>query len=202
MVPALGCEFFGMLGVMRHSMAWPEMVTRGGDNFREAIAGGDADLALTRSMPVNHPGDAVLDLDARVHLDEVELAVLVHEELDGPCVPVADVLCHAQWLLRRSARIFGRDHEAGGLFDELLVRRWMSTALVAEAPPCSVGENLELDVGGRSMNFFEVEVAVAEGAPRPRRRPAGEPGQLSAERTMRIPRPPPPAAALSMTGSR
>ena len=33
-------------------------------------------------------GDRVLHLDARVHLDEVELAALVHEELDGAGIGV------------------------------------------------------------------------------------------------------------------
>ena len=34
----------------------------------------------------------MLDLDARVHLDEVERAVLVHQELDGAGVGIADRL--------------------------------------------------------------------------------------------------------------
>jgi hypothetical protein len=54
--------------------------------------------ALTMSMPVTSLGDRVLDLHAGVHLDEVELAVLV-EELEGAGVAVAD-----SWQAARSAR--------------------------------------------------------------------------------------------------
>ena len=39
--------------------------------------------ALTMSMPVTCLGDGVLDLDARIDLDEVEVAgVGIHQELD------------------------------------------------------------------------------------------------------------------------
>jgi hypothetical protein len=34
----------------------------------------------------------MLHLDARVHLDEVDLAILIHQELDRPGIPVADIL--------------------------------------------------------------------------------------------------------------
>jgi hypothetical protein len=40
---------------------------------------------------VDELGDRVLDLQARVHLEEVEAAVLVHDEFDRPRVDVADV---------------------------------------------------------------------------------------------------------------
>ena len=39
-------------------------------------------------MPVDHLGDRVLDLDARVHFDEVVVAVAVDDELDRAGVGV------------------------------------------------------------------------------------------------------------------
>ena len=42
-------------------------------------AGGDADLLVHEVDPGDHLGDRMLDLDAGVHLDEVEFAVLVQE---------------------------------------------------------------------------------------------------------------------------
>ena len=47
--------------------------------------------ALTRSMAGDRLGDGVLDLDARVDLDEVVTAVLADQELDRAGVDVADV---------------------------------------------------------------------------------------------------------------
>ena len=38
----------------------------------------------------DHFGDGMLHLDAGIHLDEVEAAVLVHQELDGAGVVIAD----------------------------------------------------------------------------------------------------------------
>ena len=139
---------------------------RGGDYIGEALAGGDADLGLDEVDAGDHLGDAVLDLDAGVHLDEVELAVLVHEELDGPGVPVADVLHASLDGLAHLGAQFGRDHETGGLFDELLVAALDGALALTQAEDVAVlvGENLELDVAGALDEFFEVEVTVAEGA--------------------------------------
>ena len=58
-----------------------------GEGHRQA--GGDADLLLHQVDVVDRLGDRVLDLQAGVHLDEVELAVLV-EELDGAGAGVVD----------------------------------------------------------------------------------------------------------------
>jgi hypothetical protein len=48
----------------------------------EGPAGGDADLFVDQIDAGDHLGYGMLDLQAGVHLDEVELAVLV-EEFDG-----------------------------------------------------------------------------------------------------------------------
>ena len=45
----------------------------------ELGAGGDSDLLEDQIDVGDHLGHRMLDLDARVHLDEVELAVLVQE---------------------------------------------------------------------------------------------------------------------------
>ena len=62
-------------------MAWPlklDVLLR----ERQVAAGGDADLLEHEVDVGDHLGHRMLDLDAGVHLDEIELAVLV-EELDG-----------------------------------------------------------------------------------------------------------------------
>ena len=57
----------------------------------ERLAGGDAQLRLHEVDVGDLLGDRVLDLDARVHLDEDVVAVAVEQELDGARVAVADV---------------------------------------------------------------------------------------------------------------
>ena len=55
----------------------------------EPAAAGDADLLAHQVDAAHHLGDRVLDLQAGVHLDEGELAVLV-EELERAGVAVAE----------------------------------------------------------------------------------------------------------------
>ena len=75
---------------MRHSMAWPRISSLAGRMASSALAGGDAQLRLDQIDAGDEFGDRVFHLDAGVHLDEVELAVFVHQELDGAGVLVAD----------------------------------------------------------------------------------------------------------------
>ena len=56
----------------------------------------------------------MLHLDARIHLDEVDLAIFIHQELNRPGVPVADIF---QRLLDRLAQLLAqlrRHHAAIG----------------------------------------------------------------------------------------
>ena len=57
---------------------------------RQLVAGGGADLLEDQIDVGDHFRHRMLDLDARVHLDEIELAVLV-EELDGADAEIGDV---------------------------------------------------------------------------------------------------------------
>ena len=51
----------------------------------------NANLGLHQVAHGDQLGDRVLNLDARVDLDEVEVALLVHEELDRTGVAIANV---------------------------------------------------------------------------------------------------------------
>ena len=95
-----------------------------------------------------------------------------------------------------------RDHEAWRLFDELLVTALDGALALAEGEDVAVlvGEDLELDVARALDELFHVEVAVAEGAAASLEACWKRSGSSSAVRTMRMPRPPPPATALRMTG--
>ena len=64
-----------------HDVALPE---------RELLAGRDADLLLHDVDAGDHLGHRMLDLDARVHLDEEELVVLV-QELERAGAAIADL---------------------------------------------------------------------------------------------------------------
>jgi hypothetical protein len=57
---------------------------------RESAAGGDADLLMHEIDAGDRFRHRMLDLQAGVHLDEIELAVLV-EELDGAGAGIAEI---------------------------------------------------------------------------------------------------------------
>ena len=58
----------------------------------EQLAGGDADLFLHDVDAGDFLGDRVFDLNARVHLDEVELAALAQQHLDRAGIDVLHAL--------------------------------------------------------------------------------------------------------------
>jgi len=66
-------------------------------------------------------GDGMLDLYPRVHLDEVEVALGIHEELDRPRVLVLGRLGGANGRLAHLLAQVGREEGGGRLLDELLV---------------------------------------------------------------------------------
>ena len=66
----------GSSAVIRHSIAWPEK-RNVALRVAKLRAGGDADLLAHQVDAADHLGHRMLHLQARIHLDEGELAVLV-----------------------------------------------------------------------------------------------------------------------------
>ena len=89
MRPGDGTNVYGSSALMRHSIAWPRF-TMSRWRKRSFVPGGDADLLLHDVDAGDELGHRVLDLHARVHLDEVELVVLV-QELERAGAAIADL---------------------------------------------------------------------------------------------------------------
>ena len=87
---------------------------------RQLFARGDADLLLHDVDAGDHFGHRVLDLDAGVHLDEVELAVLV-EELEGAGAAVADLAAGLGAAFADLVAQFRGQVGRGRFLDDLLV---------------------------------------------------------------------------------
>jgi hypothetical protein len=107
----------------------------------------------------------VLHLEAGVHLQEVEVAVLVHQELDGPGADVADGASRGDRHLAHAGAHRLVDHRRGGLLDDLLVAALHRAVALAEVDgvPLGVGEDLHLDVARPDHRLLEVDRVVAEG---------------------------------------
>ena len=182
-------------------MAWPRGFMLVGR--RQRLAGRDADLLLDQVDAGDHLGHRVLDLDARVHLHEVEAPVAVEQELDR-----AGVLVAARARAERDRGVahllaqLGRERRRRRLLDQLLVAALDRALALAQVDDVAVAvaEDLELDVARLDQVLLEVDRAVAEGL----RRLVARGGELAVDllgaSTMRMPRPPPPAAALRITG--
>jgi hypothetical protein len=183
-------------------MAWPRISSFAGRISLEPLAGRDAQLRLHQVDAGDGFGHRVLHLDARVHLDEVELPVFVHQELDGAGVLVADVGEAAAESLADLLAHLRRDLQAGRFFNQLLVAALDGALALKERGHVAVlvGQDLELDVARLLDELFHVELAVAEGVGCLGVGGMKEIGQFLGVRTMRMPRPPPPALALRMTG--
>ena len=112
-------------------------------------------------------GHRVLDLDPRIGLDEVRVAVLVHEELERPEVgepgrPGEDEGGRDDPIAKGRIEVGG-----GGDLDDLLPAPLEAALALAEVDDTSVSVpgNLDLDVPRPRDETLDVELSAAEGPP-------------------------------------
>ena len=90
-LPCRRREFLGMLRVDSTLDRVPAMHDRSHQHVLHAVSSRNQNLALHKVDVRDHLGDRMLHLYARIHFDEIETPVLVHQKLDRACVDVADV---------------------------------------------------------------------------------------------------------------
>lgn len=148
-------------------------------------------------------GDGMLHLNAWIDLDEVELAGIgIHQIFDRAG---ADIICRGsdlqrigrQLLALRFAEIWCRR-----TLDHLLVTTLDRTIALEQMYDVSmrIAENLALDVAGALDQLFEIDLVLAEGGLRFALGLGHFTRQVFLLRMARMPRPPPPQEAFSMTG--
>ena len=130
----------------------------------QRLAARHAQLQFDEVETGNHFGDGMLDLQARVHLEEIERAALIEQELHGAGADIADC---ARGLDRCGAHSFaqvGRHDGAGRFLDHLLVASLHRTVALAEMDDCAVvvGEHLDFDMARPNDGLLEDQVAIAE----------------------------------------
>ena len=170
---------------------------------RQPLAGRDANLLLDDVDAGDELGDRVLDLQARVRLEEVEVPARVHQELERAGVGVLHGARGVDDGRAELAALLLGERQRRRLFDELLVAALDRALALAEVHDVAVlvAEHLDLDVARRLDVLLEVDVADAErGFGLARRGLERLPRARPALRTTRMPRPPPPATALMITG--
>ena len=135
----------------------------------ERRALGDHDLRPDDVDAGDLLGHRMLDLDARVDLDEVEGAgVAVHQELDGAGALVVRRPCDRQPERAELLALALREIRRRRPLDDLLVAPLHRAVALPEMVdrPVLVAEDLHLDVPGVQDHLLEVALAVAEGVQR------------------------------------
>ncbi len=124
----------------------------------------EPDLLADQVDAVHLLGDRVLDLEPGVHLEEVEAAVPVEQELDCSQRLVGGRLDDRQRRLTELAPQLGRDHRRRALLDHLLVAPLDRALALADEDrvAVAVGRDLDLDVAGPVDQPLDVDPVVAE----------------------------------------
>ena len=107
----------------------------------------------------------MLDLDAGVHLEEIEAAVVGEQEFDRPRADVADRRRGLDGGPADLRAKFGRDRRRRRFLDQLLMTALDGAVALAEMDDCPllVAEHLDLHMAGAEKRPLDQETAVAEG---------------------------------------
>ena len=133
---------------------------------RNALAGGNAKLPGDEILAGDRLGDRVLDLQAGVHLEEVERPVGGQQELHGPGAAIADGTRGSDRGGTHAGAQIGVHSRRGCFLDHLLVAPLHRTVALPEVEDSAVriGKHLDFDVPGIDHGLLENELARSEGA--------------------------------------
>src|SRR6185312_10217642 len=130
----------------------------------ELFTRGDAELLVDEIDTGDALGDRVLDLQPRVHLDEVEFAVLV-EELDRAGARIFELAHGGGTDFADFVALLGRNGRCGRFFPDLLVAALQRAIARAQMHriALAVAQHLHFDVPRLAEIFLHVDGVVAEG---------------------------------------
>ena len=132
----------------------------------DSRAGGDADLRLDQVDPGHAFGDGVLDLNARIDLDEVELAgVGVLQELDGAGGAVADGAADLERRLAQIGALRIAEKRRRRAFNHLLIAALHGAIALVQMHEIAVGvaQDLHFDMPRAADQLLEIHLVLAEG---------------------------------------
>ena len=121
------------------------------------------DLRLDDINAGDHFRHRVLHLHARVHFDEVELAVLV-QEFESARAPVADLFAGSHTALADALDQLAADARCRRLFQDFLVPPLHRAIPLAQVDRVLelVGQDLDFDVAGVLQEFLHIDRGVAK----------------------------------------
>ncbi len=149
---------------------------------RQRLAGRDAKLPFDEIEPGHRLGDRVLDLQPRVHLDEIERTAF-GDEFDSAGADIADRARRGDRGFPHRVALLGGEPGRRRLLDHLLMPA-LDRAIALEqmdrvAVP--VGEDLDLDMARRRSRYFSIRRRSSpKAALASRRAPASAPAKSAA----------------------
>src|SRR5690606_9309209 len=138
---------------------------------RQGLAARDPQLLLDDVDAGDHLRYRMLDLQPGVHLDEIELPVLV-QELEGPGAAIAHLQARLDAAPPDLLSLLLADPGSRRFFDDFLVPPLHGAVAFAEVYriAAAVSQDLELDVSWTFEKLLHVHDFVAEGSARLRLR--------------------------------
>ena len=135
---------------------------------RKLLAGGDAQHLLDQVVAGDHLGHRVLNLQARVHLEEVEITLSVDDEFDRAGAVVLHGACERDGLFAHRLTGLGREEGRWRLFEDLLVAALDRAFALVQVDDIAmlVAEHLDLDVARLVDEFLNENAIVTEGGDR------------------------------------
>ena len=132
----------------------------------DRVAVEDVDLRLDDVDAGHLLGDGVLDLDARIDLDEVEVAgVGVHQELDRAGADIVGRVGELAGIAGEFAALLVVQIRRRRALDHLLIAALDRAVALEEVDDIAMGvaEDLHLDMAGPLDQLFEIDLVLAEG---------------------------------------
>ena len=124
-----------------------------------------ADLERDKVQSGHELGNGVLDLEARIHLEKVEFASLIEQELNGPCAAVVNVACSGDCRRTHSLTQFWCHYGARRLLYDLLVPPLYRAVALTEMHGISVriSKDLDLDMAGSQDRALKNQFIRSKG---------------------------------------
>ena len=132
--------------------------------IKQRIALGNQDLRAHQIHTGQFFGNRVLDLDARVHLDEVVIARFVDQELDCTRGYIAHIPRDLDCIRVKTASDFLRHAPRGRKLHDLLVAALKRAVAFKQVDDVAVpvAQHLHFDVLGLDKEFLDKDILVAE----------------------------------------
>ena len=141
-------------------------------DVRKLLTASNQDLRLHQINASHFFRHRVLDLDARIHLEEVVATLGVNHEFDGACVAVIDVLCELDCVVKQALTKHRVEVWRRSEFDNLLVATLHGAITLAQVNDVTivVAEDLYLNVTRRLNVALQEHTTVAKSRRRFARR--------------------------------